>query len=79
MLDLGALVYVSAERLEKKYTPGGLNKISTENQQFFKKTQPFIIRNGIKATENTYFYWLSNEYDQNIINNRFARQELVAF
>ena len=79
MLDLGALVYVSAERLEKKYTPGGLNKISAENQQFFKKTQPFIIRNGIKTTENTYFYWLSNEYDQNIINNRFARQGLVAF
>ena len=79
MLDLGELIYVSAERLEKKYTPGGLYKISAENQQFLKKTQPFIKRNGVKTTDNTYFYWLSNEDNQNVINNRFARQELVAF
>ena len=61
-----------------KDAPKRLCKSSTEKQPFLIKKQLFVIRVRGKASRNTYFCWASEKEDQNIVKNRFVRQELFA-
>ena len=76
-LEIGEKVLVLAERIRKKDAPGKLYKSTTENISFFNREKIFIIRK-VLLKENTFFYWISEEDSQKIIENKFLRQELFA-
>ena len=76
-LTIGERVLILASRLKKKDAPGVLYKSTTENKPFFSKKQVYIIKKIVKVT-GTFNYWISEEGKNQIIPNRFFRQELFA-
>ena len=76
-LTVGERVLILASRLRKKDAPGVLYKSTTENKSFFSKKQVYIVRKIVKVTD-VFNYWISEERKDQIIPNRFFREELFA-
>ena len=76
-LTIGERVLILASRLKKKDAPGVLYKSTTENKPFFSKKQVYIVKKIVKAT-GIFNYWISEEGKNQIIPNRFFREELFA-
>ena len=76
-LTIGERVLILASRLKKKDAPGVLYKSTTENKPFFSKKQVYIVKKIVKVT-GTFNYWISEEGKNQIIPNRFFREELFA-
>ena len=76
-LDISERVLILASRLKKKDAPGVLFKSTTENKPFFSRKQVYIVKKIVKI-DNSYSYWLSEEQKDEIIPNRFFREELFA-
>ena len=77
-LAIGERVLILASRLKKKDAPGVLYKSTTENRPFFSKKHIYTLRKIVKVND-VFNYWISKEDDiNNIIPNRFFREELFA-
>ena len=76
-LHVSDRVLILASRLKKKDAPGVLYKSTTENKPYFSRKQVYVIKKVVKIG-NTYNYWISEEGKDQIIPNRFFRQELFA-
>ena len=77
-LTIGERVLILAIRLKKKDAPGVLHKSTTENKPFFSRKQVYVIKKIVKI-DNTYNYWISEkENEDQVIPNRFFREELFA-
>ena len=77
-LAIGERVLILASRLKKKDAPGVLYKSTTENKPFFSKKHIYTVRKIVKVND-VFNYWISKEDDiNNIIPNRFFREELFA-
>ena len=76
-LEIGERVLILASRLRKKDAPGVLYKSSTENKPFFSRKQVYIVKKRVKI-DNSYNYWIAEEQKDEIISNRFFREELFA-
>ena len=76
-LVIGEHVLILASRLKKKDAPGVLYKSTTENKPFFSKKQIYIVKKIVKVN-NIFNYWISKEGKDQIIPNRFFREELFA-
>ena len=76
-LAVGERVLILASRLKKKDAPGVLYKSTTENKPFFSRKQVYVIQKVVKVA-NSYMYWISQEGQDQVIPNRFFRQELFA-
>ena len=76
-LHVSDRVLILASRLKKKDAPGVLYKSTTENKPYFSRKQVYVIKKVVKIG-NTYNYWISKEGKDQIIPNRFFRQELFA-
>ena len=77
-LAIGERVLILASRLKKKDAPGVLYKSTTENRPFFSKKHIYTVRKIVKVND-VFNYWISKEDDiNNIIPNRFFREELFA-
>ena len=76
-LTIGERVLILASRLKKKDAPGVLYKSTTENKPFFSKKQVYVIRKIVKITD-IFHSWISEEGKNQIIPNRFFREELFA-
>lgn len=55
------LVYMLAERLRKKDTPGRLYKSSTEINFFFNKEKVFLVRKRVATSDSQCSYWISKK------------------
>lgn len=75
-LDIDALFYVLAERLKKKDAPGKLYKNTIENTIFFNKNQFLVAWERVKIKEGDHYYWMSKGIKEQIIGNKFLRQDL---
>ena len=71
----GERVYILAERIQKKSTPGKFYKQSVQNISYFNKETVYIIRKKQKIDEITY-YWVKSLL--NDLKKRFQRSELFA-
>ena len=76
-LTIGERVLILTSRLKKKDAPGVLYKSTTENKPYFSRKQVYVIKKVVKIGK-TYNYWISEEGKDQIIPNRFFRQELFA-
>ena len=76
-LTIGKRVLILASRLKKKDAPGVLFKSTTENKPFFSRKQVYVLKKIVKVTD-TFNYWISEEDKNQIIPNRFFREELFA-
>ena len=76
-LHVSDRVLILASRLKKKDAPGVLYKSTIENKPYFSRKQVYVIKKVVKIG-NTYNYWISEEGKDQIIPNRFFRQELFA-
>ena len=82
-LRIGERVLILVSRLKKKDAPGVLYKSTTENKLFFSKKHIYTVRKIVKVN-GVFNYWVSKEDgdddhdDNNIIPNRFFREELFA-
>ena len=76
-LAIGERVLLLAARLKKKDAPGVLYKSTTENKPFFSRKQVYVVRKVVKVA-GTYYYWVSEEQKDELIQNRFLREELFA-
>ena len=76
-LTIGERVLILASRLKKKDAPGALYKSTTENKPFFSRKQVYVIKKIVKVA-GTYTYWISEEGQNQVISNRFFREELFA-
>ena len=76
-LHVSDRVLILASRLKKKDAPGVLYKSTTENKPYFSRKQVYVIKKVVKIGK-TYNYWISEEGKDQIIPNRFFRQELFA-
>ena len=76
-LTIGEHVLILASRLKKKDAPGALYKSTTENKPFFSRKQVYVIKKIVKVA-GTYTYWISEEGQNQVISNRFFREELFA-
>ena len=77
-LAIGERVLILASRLRKKDAPGVLYKSTTENRPFFSKKHIYTVRKIVKVND-VFNYWISKEDNiNNIIPNRFFREELFA-
>ena len=76
-LTIGERVLILASRLKKKDAPGVLFKSTTENKPFFSKKQVYVVNKIVKVTD-IFNYWISEEGKNQIIPNRFFREELFA-
>ena len=76
-LTVGERVLILASRLKKKDAPGVLYKSTTENKPFFSRKQIYVIKKIVKIV-GTYIYWISEEGQNQVIPNRFFREELFA-
>ena len=74
-LHIGDRVLILASRLKKKDAPGILYKSTTENKPYFSRKQVYVIKKVVKIGK-TYNYWISEEGKDQIIPNRFFREEL---
>ena len=64
-------------RLKKKDAPGVLYKSTTENKPYFSRKQVYVIKKIVKIADS-YNYWVSAEGENQVIPNRFFREELFA-
>ena len=77
-LTIGERVLILASRLKKKDAPGVLYKSTTENKPFFSRKQVYVLKKIVKIADS-YSYWISAAGDnQQLIPNRFLREELFA-
>ena len=76
-LVIGEHVLILKSRLKKKDVSGFLYKSTTENKPFFSKKQIYIVKKIVKVN-NIFNYWISKEGEDQIIPNRFFREELFA-
>ena len=80
-LVIGKRVLILSSRLKKKDAPGVLYKSTTENRPFFSKKHIYTVRKIVKVND-VFNYWVSRKDDNgdndNIIPNRFFREELFA-
>ena len=76
-LAIGERVLILASRLKKKDAPGVLYKSTTENRPFFNRKQVYIVKKIVKI-DKTFSYWISKEREDQVIPNRFLREELFA-
>ena len=76
-LAIGERVLILTSRLKKKDAPGVLYKSTTENRPFFSRKQVYIVKKIVKIG-NTFSYWVSKEQEDQLIPNRFLREELFA-
>ena len=76
-LAIGERVLILASRLKKKDAPGVLYKSTTENRPFFSRKQVYVVKKIVKIN-NTFSYWISKEREDQLIPNRFLREELFA-
>ena len=76
-LTIGERVLILASRLKKKDAPGVLYKSTTENKPFFNKKQIYTVKKIVKIND-IFNYWISKEGKDQIIPNRFFREELFA-
>ena len=76
-LTIGERVLILASRLKKKDAPGVLYKSTTENKPFFNKKQIYTVKKIVKIND-IFNYWISKEGKDQIISNRFFREELFA-
>ena len=76
-LAIGERVLILASRLKKKDAPGVLFKSTTENKPFFSRKQVYVVKKIVKI-DNTFSYWISKEREDQLIPNRFLREELFA-
>ena len=75
--DIGGLIDVLAEKLNKKDAQGRLYESTTKNKPFENKDQFFIaMRKKAKISENEFYYWILKRNKEQIISNRFLIQEL---
>ena len=72
-LTIGEKVYVLAERIKKKSTPGKFYKQSVQNISYFNKV--FIIRKK-QTVNNIMYYWV--KIPLTVLNKRFQRSKLFA-
>ena len=76
-LAIGERVLILASRLKKKDAPGVLYKSTTENKPFFSRKQVYVVKKIVKIA-GTYTYWISEQGQNQVIPNRFFREELFA-
>ena len=76
-LSIGERVYVLAERIKKKSTPGKFYKQSVQNISYFDKEKIFVIRAKQTIDKITY-YWLRNSETNRNVPKRFLRSEPFA-
>ena len=76
-LTIGERVLILASRVKKKDAPGVLYKSTTENKPFFSRKQVYVIKKIVKIADS-YNYWISAEGENQVIPNRFFREELFA-
>ena len=77
-LAIGERVLILASRLKKKDAPGVLYKSTTENKPYFSRKQVYVVKKIVKIADS-YSYWISAAGDnQQLIPNRFLREELFA-
>ena len=76
-LAIGERVLILASRLKKKDAPGVLFKSTTENKPFFNRKEVYVVKRIVKI-DNTFNYWISKEQEDQLIPNRFLREELFA-
>ena len=74
-LNIGEKVYVLAERIKKKSTPGKFYKQSVQNISYFNKDTIFTIRKK-QIIDNIRYYWVKSSLAE--LNKRFQRSELFA-
>ena len=71
-LSIGEKVYVLAERIKKKSTPGKFYKQSVQNISYFNKDTVFTIRKK-QIIDNVMYYWVNRPSTE--LNKRFSRSE----
>ena len=76
-LAIGERVLILSSRLKKKDAPGFLYKSTTENKPYFSRKQIYVVKKVIQI-DNSYMYWISEEGQNEVLPNRFLRQELFA-
>ena len=74
-LSIGEKVYVLAERIKKKSTPGKFYKQSVQNISFFNKDIVFTIRKK-QIIDKIMYYWVKSPLAD--LNKSFPRPELFA-
>ena len=74
-LNIGEKVYVLAERIKKKSTPGKFYKQSVQNISYFNKYTVFTIRKK-QNIDNIMYYWVKSPIAE--LSKRFPRSELFA-
>ena len=76
-LYIGERVYVLAERIRKKCTPGKFYKQSVQNVSYFNKDMVFVIRKKKNVGDITY-YWVRDMKNNKNMTKRFLRSEIFA-
>ena len=74
-LIIGEKVYVLAERIKKKSTPGKFYKQSVQNISYFNKDTVYTIRKK-QIIDKIRYYWIRRSIAE--LNKRFSRSELLA-
>ena len=74
-LSIGEKVYVLAERIKKKSTPGKFYKQLVQNISYFNKDTVFTIRKK-QTIRNIRYYWIKSPFAE--LSKRFSRSELFA-
>ena len=70
-------VLVLAKRLRKKDALGNLYKSTMDNMSFFNREQVFVVKKVVPR-DDSHDYWILKMEDDEIIDNKFLRQELFA-
>ena len=74
-LDVGERVYVLAERIKKKSTPGKFYKETVQTVSYFNKETVYIVRKR-KEIDNINYYWIKCPLSD--LKKQFLRSELFA-
>ena len=75
-LSISEKVYVLADRIKKKSTPGKFYKQSVQNISYFNKGKIFTIR-AIQTIDKIPYYWLKNSETNRKVAKRFSRTDLL--
>ena len=70
-------MYVLAERIQKKGTPGKFYKQTVQNVNYFNKDTVFVIRKKKNIGGITY-YWVRDTKNNKNMTKRFLRSEIFA-
>ena len=74
-LNVGERLYILAERIKKKSTPGKFYKQSVQNNSYFNKETIYIIRKK-KIVDGIRYYWVKSPLTD--LGKRLQRTELFA-